>query len=261
MIIIIMKKEIVSVMFIVLFIGLVSADIRVTLNTPQAAFRANYSDVINYYVSVENKNSFPVQVILSPKDLDIGFQSSSTFILQPNEKKEVNYSINVTQTGNYSRSILVTYKGNNETFTLQQTLFFFIPLRDGTLECDDIAYECSDGTSVYKDPENNCEFEECPVEIETLENIEEEQEQEEDTPIVYDNKEYQDDESTEVLFTTKVENETTIPSKPKSSTTLKILLVFIIFIIIALLGMIFWVKYKTQEQEKMVESQSTNERR
>lgn len=122
-----MNKQIITLVLITLALVSVTSALRVTLSTPQATFRANLSDTINYYVGVENQNSFNVNItITSPEGLNITFQGPTQFELLPQEKRDVNYSILINKTGNYSYSIPVIFNGNATSFTLQSTLFFIV---------------------------------------------------------------------------------------------------------------------------------------
>lgn len=123
--------------FIFLFVGLflislVSADLRVTLTTPQVSFDRNVSevgigDIVTYYVGVENKNSFPINIkIDGPTDLMIYFLEDTYFELQPGEVRDIPFSIKINTSGVYSREISVLFSGNGSSFSLSERLLFNI---------------------------------------------------------------------------------------------------------------------------------------
>lgn len=123
-----MKQYIILVICIIFFISLVSADIRLTLNTPQVTFRNIIGSEFNYHIEVKNNNNFIVDVIIiPPEDLDIQFEGPLTFSLYVNQSKDVSYHGIINKTGNYSKNILVKFIGNNDSFSLASTLMFIVP--------------------------------------------------------------------------------------------------------------------------------------
>jgi hypothetical protein len=127
-----MKKKTLTLVTIILaltIITLVNAELRLTLLTPQVTFHKIVGDNANYFISVENRNSFDVKITLKPdSDLNMQFDSPTEFILAPNESKIVNYNITITKSGNYSNSIAVQYTSSedNSTFALSQAIVFFV---------------------------------------------------------------------------------------------------------------------------------------
>lgn len=109
---------------LVLCMSIVAADLRIVLTTPQAKFTVINGESIDYYIGVENKNNFTINVDIVPSDLNIVFYNDTSFALQPNETRNVMYTITVNESGNYTKTISVTYSGNGETFTLQQQIYF-----------------------------------------------------------------------------------------------------------------------------------------
>ena len=127
-----MKKTHITIMILILaltLVTLVNAELRLTLLTPQAAFYKTVGDNANYFVSVENKNPFNVQIDLTPSsDLNIQFDGPTSFMLEPNNTKTINYIIAISKSGNYSSAIAVKYTSleDNSTFALSQTLIFSV---------------------------------------------------------------------------------------------------------------------------------------
>lgn len=111
---------------LVLCMSIVAADLRIVLTTPQAKFTVINGESIDYYIGVENKNNFTINVDIVPSDLNIVFYNDTSFALQPNETRNVMYTITVNESGNYTKTISVTYSGNNEDFTLQQQIYFIV---------------------------------------------------------------------------------------------------------------------------------------
>jgi hypothetical protein len=122
-----MKQYIIPIICTILLISLVSADIRVTLNTAQVTFKNTTGSEFQYHINLENKNQFPVNVnITLPDDLNIELSGPSQFILSPNETKDIPYKGVMTTLGSYSKSIGIKYEGNNESFSLASTLIFIV---------------------------------------------------------------------------------------------------------------------------------------
>lgn len=123
-----MKNKLYLLLGALLLISLVSADFRITLTTPSVTFNTNLSEVASYYVGVENKNEFPINInILAPTDLLISFEGDTSFELLPNETKDVPFSIKINTTGAYSKDITVSYSGNGSSFSVSEKLLFNIP--------------------------------------------------------------------------------------------------------------------------------------
>lgn len=111
---------------LVLCMSIVAAELRVVLTTPQAKFTVINGESVDYYVGVENKNNFTINVDIVPNALNIVFYNDTSFELQPNETRDIMYTITANETGNYTKTISVTYSGNNEDFTLQQQIYFIV---------------------------------------------------------------------------------------------------------------------------------------
>lgn len=123
-----MKLKFLVLILILMMVSMVNAEIRGVLLTPQATFRVNYGDTVNHYIGILNKNPFPVNISIIPsKDLNISFKEPTQFVLLPNQSKDLNYSVYINKTGNYSGYISVDYIGNNDSFKLQSILFFIVP--------------------------------------------------------------------------------------------------------------------------------------
>jgi hypothetical protein len=80
-----MKRYILTLICLLLLAGIVQADIRVVLDTPQVTFKNVTGSQFQYYLGIENKNSFPINITITlPSDLQITLDSPLTFELQEN---------------------------------------------------------------------------------------------------------------------------------------------------------------------------------
>lgn len=153
-----------SLLTILLINVIMVSALRTTLLYPQATFRVNQSTPIDYYIGVENKNPYPMNITyILPDSLEIYFHDSLYFELQPNETRISNYTINTDNAGNYSEYISVLFNGNGTSFSLQQSLFIYVygNLSNGTnnqSSNETYSPEC-DNCSIYSynetQPDNN----------------------------------------------------------------------------------------------------------
>lgn len=129
-----MKQQILIVISLIFLISLVSADIRVVLTTPQVTFINVTGSEFKYYLGIENKNNFILNIeITPPENLSISFYNPLNFSLEPNESRNINYNGTITRSGNYTESIKVTYSGNDTSFALSSNLIFIVPNDNITL--------------------------------------------------------------------------------------------------------------------------------
>jgi len=94
-----------------------------SLTTPSVTFRLNESDSINHYVGIANKNPFPIKIIIDiPEDLDITFHNITIFELEPNQTRNIHYTIKANEHGNFTYFIPVQFKSENQSFSLQSKI-------------------------------------------------------------------------------------------------------------------------------------------
>lgn len=133
-----MKKEIrkVSVMmiicllFAILFVSFTNAaanaelespnsDLRVTLLTPSATFNVQQNSNFKYYITVENKNPFPVNIKIQ-KVKGVKFRDAVIFSLKPGKIKKVDFSYKATK--NETLLIPVLFSSKYKSFGLQESI-------------------------------------------------------------------------------------------------------------------------------------------
>lgn len=130
--------SILGILLIVLFMSSISA-LRMTLTTPQVTFNENVTSLVNYHLGVENKNNYTISIQINPPtDLIINFSDPLNFTLEPNQSKNIDYTILINRTGNYYSNIGVGFYSNSENFALQSILMFNVPCIGG--------YVCETGT-------------------------------------------------------------------------------------------------------------------
>lgn len=163
-----MKFCILIILCILIIIQLASADLRVVLTTPQVSFSGTEGQSFNYYIGVENKNSFPINILISNSESEIKFDDLPSFELQPNESREINYIIK-PRPGVFTDFIPVSFSGNGSSFSLQQIIYFNISGSENTQVEDnpktDTDSNSGSGSSTIQN--NNSQEEcvgECPVE-------------------------------------------------------------------------------------------------
>ncbi len=111
----------------ILILPYLASGLIVTLSTPQATFRSEMGSTVNYYVGVENKNNFPVNItIIPPENLQITFNEPLAFSLKAGEIKNRDYFILISKGGSYSENIGVLFEGDGMSFAVQSQLRLII---------------------------------------------------------------------------------------------------------------------------------------
>lgn len=118
-------KKILTVLLVGIFLfALVSADMKLSLINSQATFSGEIGDTIEYSVGAINKNSFPINISLGePYSVKIDYHGPMNFELQPNESREINYTLTLNESGNIETFIPVNFISEENKFSLQQMLF------------------------------------------------------------------------------------------------------------------------------------------
>lgn len=101
-------------------------ELRVTLITPQVTFNNKLGDNVSYFVGVENKNDFVVNVQIERLD-ELTYYNTTSFSLLPNETFNVYYSTIIDEVGNYSKSMNVLFSGEGSSFGVSAVLLFNVP--------------------------------------------------------------------------------------------------------------------------------------
>lgn len=128
-----MKKIIWLLVLLVLSTSVLA--LRVTLNTPSVTFRSTQDkilrvdDTVGYHIGLINKNDYPIGVSITPPE---GYNFSidmASVELDSNQSIDLQYTLVLPKSGNYSTTIAVVYTalGGNETpstFSLQQMVNF-----------------------------------------------------------------------------------------------------------------------------------------
>lgn len=110
---------------LVVLISLVSAEsMRMVVINPQASFDSVIGKNIEYSIGATNKNQFPIEISLGNSSSGIiQYKDEISFILQPNESKTIDYLLTMTETGNITILVPITFSSGDQIFTLNQILF------------------------------------------------------------------------------------------------------------------------------------------
>ena len=114
-------KKIINLLGICLLVIPLILSLEASLLTPQATFRVNNSQTINYFVGVRNDNDFPINITIIPsEDLDITFLNEIKFVLQPNESRDVYYDLLAKKS--QESYINVIFQGDKKNLALQSKI-------------------------------------------------------------------------------------------------------------------------------------------
>ncbi len=110
---------------LVVLISLVSAEsMRMVVINPQASFDSVIGKNIEYSIVATNRNQFPIEISLGNSSSGIiQYKDEISFVLQPNESKTIDYLLTMTETGNITILVPITFSSGDQIFTLNQILF------------------------------------------------------------------------------------------------------------------------------------------
>lgn len=110
---------------LVVLISLVSAEsMRMVVINPQASFDSVIGKNIEYSIGATNRNQFPIEISLGNSSSGIiQYKDEISFVLQPNESKTIDYLLTMTETGNITILVPITFSSGDQIFTLNQILF------------------------------------------------------------------------------------------------------------------------------------------
>jgi hypothetical protein len=110
---------------LVVLISLVSAQsMRMVVINPQASFDSVIGKNIEYSIGATNRNQFPIEISLGNSSSGIiQYKDEISFVLQPNESKTIDYLLTMTETGNITILVPITFSSGDQIFTLNQILF------------------------------------------------------------------------------------------------------------------------------------------
>ncbi len=111
-----MKHTIFLSIILLLFLLPVALSLNVYIRPPRIVARMNVTSTYDGFLEVKNQNNYTVNVTLQPQGDLVGKVklSESLVILQPDELRTINFTINVKQPGTYQGVVLVTYLAKDQ---------------------------------------------------------------------------------------------------------------------------------------------------
>jgi hypothetical protein len=131
----IMKKENLFIILGILLITLpLASALTASISNPRMVLYKNITQgeilKVENTVGVINDNDYDVEILITPADdwKDKFTLDESEFILKQGEKKEVSYTISLTESGHFKGDILVTFqeKGSEIKLSAAQDLEIFV---------------------------------------------------------------------------------------------------------------------------------------